>query len=279
MGSFHQSSPEIFQHSAAGTQCASMCLAALVAFSLKDIDSWNSDFVDHVVKGGDKLHMEILKGKQWPYLRKESRLAVDELPQKFECQIGRHYVIAKSEYQEPLYGSSSCIETFIFTSIINHPNQTFILRMYDFCIAILCSNKKQYSIFDSHAKNSEGITDADGTAGLFNFQSPEEMVNYLKCATTGENVQIDLYPVTVQFMRTELMEESVSCVASLSTTLNQATENSHNPVPCREADSLEDEQNNRKVPSKYLFCWFHLQSSFLVITGILYLRQISLIIK
>ncbi|XP_055999196.1 uncharacterized protein LOC125672892 isoform X3 [Ostrea edulis] len=250
MGSFHQSSPEIFQHSAAGTQCSSMCLAAIVAFSLKNVESWDSNFVDNVLKGGDKLHLEILKSKQWPYQRKESRLAVDELPQKFECQIGRHDVIANSEYQEPLFGFSSYIETFVLTSIINHPNQSFILRMYDFCIAILCSNQNQYSIFDSHAKNSEGIIDANGTAGLFNFRNPSEMVKYLKCTTTEKNVQIDLYPVTVQFMRTEVMEESVPCVENLTAALNQATESSHKSIPCRETESPEKEQNNRKIPNE-----------------------------
>ena len=113
--------------------------------------------------------------------------------------------------------------------------------MYDFFFAILCSNKKQCSIFDSHAKNAEGITDPNGTAGLFHFQNPAEMVKYLKYTTKGENVQIDLYPVTVQFMRTELMGKDVSCVANLSA----VTENDLNSG----AGSLEEDQDNRKISS------------------------------
>ena len=185
MGSFHQSSPEVFQHSAAGAQCTSMSLAAIVASSLKNVNAWNSEFVDNVVKGGDRLHLEILKSKQWPCQRIESRLAVDELPKKFKCRIGRQDVTTNSEYEEPLFGFSSYVDSFVLTSIINHPNQSFILRMYDFSIAILCNNN-QYSIFDSHAKNSEGIIDGNGTADLFNFPSPSEMVKYLSAQQKGK---------------------------------------------------------------------------------------------
>jgi hypothetical protein len=108
--------------------------------------------------------------------------------------------------------------------------------MYDFCFAILCSNKNQYSIFDPHAKYSVGNIDVNETAGLFLFQNSAEMVNYLNCTTTGENVQIDLYPVTVKLMRSEMMEESVPCVE---------TENSHKPVSCREAESLNEKKYSR----------------------------------
>jgi hypothetical protein len=129
------------------------------------------------------------------------------LPEKIECQIGNHEVVASVGVHEPLFGMSSYIDTLVSSAIIDKPNQSFILRMFDVCIAILPRNYRQYSIFDPHSRNTNGFVDANGSAGLFHFKSLAETVKYLKLVAAGKSGQIDLYPISVKLLRSGANEE------------------------------------------------------------------------
>lgn len=84
------------------------------------------------------------------------------------------------------------------------PNQSFVLRISDSYIAIICQNYQEYSIFDPHARNSDGEIDGEGSAALFRFQNSAGLTNYLTRLAAGKNDQIDLYPVNIQVISADL---------------------------------------------------------------------------
>ncbi|XP_062606599.1 uncharacterized protein LOC134268369 isoform X2 [Saccostrea cucullata] len=201
MGHFHQCTPQQFRHAAAGTQCTSICITAIVAAALRAVKDWTSDFIDEVLVGGDQLHLDILQKKGWPFNRYESMLDIDEIPDTIQCQIGINGIKASiGVLEEGSFGYSSYIDTLITSALVNKPNQSFILRMFGSSIAILCTGHQKYSIFDPHARNQNGDVDANGYAGLFHFRDSSEMVAYLKEISSGRNEQIDIYPILVNIL-------------------------------------------------------------------------------
>jgi hypothetical protein len=223
MGNFHQASPHIFKHIAAGSQCTSICLAAIIASSYKKVENWDSKFLDSLLLGGDKLHLNILQTKQWPNNRSDSRLDIDEIPENIKCQIGNEEVYANIDVRNSSYGYSSYLEALLTTALCSKVRQHFILRMHGYCLTILFRGHQQYSIFDPHAKNSFGSVDPHGTAGLFHFNSVEKMVTHLKKCTPPECVeQIDLYPVHVNLLR----KSTIECELQENSTPTQCIGNS-----------------------------------------------------
>ncbi|XP_061166803.1 uncharacterized protein LOC133175710 [Saccostrea echinata] len=206
MGHFHQCTPQQFKHAAAGSQCTSICVTAIVAAALRAVNDWNSDFIDEVLVGGDQLHLDILQKKGWPFNRYESRLDIDEIPDTIQCRIGMTGIKASvGVLEEGSFGYSSYIDTLVTSALVNKPNQSFILRMFGSSIAILCTGHQKYSIFDPHARNQNGFIDANGLAGLFHFRDSSEMVAYLKHISAGRNEQIDIYPILVNILWKSLM--------------------------------------------------------------------------
>lgn len=205
MGNFHQATNDKFKHAATGSQCCSNCITALIASKVKSVHDWDSNFVDDILLAGDSLHLNILQKKGWPFRRAESRLNIDELPEKIECCIGRSNILASvGVLDEAEFALSSYIHTFITSALMRKPNQSFVLRISDSYIAIICQNYQEYSIFDPHARNSDGEIDGEGSAALFRFQNSAGLTNYLTRLAAGKNDQIDLYPVNIQVISADL---------------------------------------------------------------------------
>lgn len=87
MGNFHQATNDKFKHAATGSQCCSNCITALIASKVKSVHDWDSNFVDDILLAGDSLHLNILQKKGWPFRRAESRLNIDELPEKIAALV------------------------------------------------------------------------------------------------------------------------------------------------------------------------------------------------
>ncbi|XP_078310702.1 uncharacterized protein LOC111109026 isoform X10 [Crassostrea virginica] len=241
MGNIHQASPDIFDHLATGSQCTSICLAAIVAASYNKVDDWNSEFLDSLVLGGDKLHLNILEKKHWPHVRKESRLDIDEMPESIRCQIGNVEVSASLGVHDSSYGYSSYLEALLLNAICRRERQSFILRMHGYCVAILYRGPQQYSVFDPHAKNSFGTVDPDGAAGLFHFSNVGIMIKYLKACSSSNNMeQIDLYPIDVNLLR----KSTVSCELVENACIYSKKVSMENEDIISENEEIEEELND-----------------------------------
>lgn len=95
------------------------------------------------------------------------------------------------------------------TAVLGHFHQASMERFKhaDTYIAITCRNCQKYSIFDPHARNSHGDIDGNGSAPLFNFENFVALTNYLTRLAAGKNEQIDLYPVYIQIISTDLEKQ------------------------------------------------------------------------
>lgn len=207
MGHFHQSSEKYFKHAAAGSQCTSNCLMAIVASNHKPVDNWNSDIIDEILIEGDKLHLNILQRNHWPFERKESRIDMDEIPEKICCQIQKEKIEASvGVLDEAKFALSTEIDGLIKRALEATPNQSFILRMFGSCTAILRRENQQYCIFDPHSRNYAGLIDPSGTAGLFYFDSLSDMIRYLKGNVGCREEQVDLFPIFVNLLRSDFTE-------------------------------------------------------------------------
>eukprot|EP00105_Crassostrea_gigas_P043022 XP_019927170.1 PREDICTED: uncharacterized protein LOC105338725 [Crassostrea gigas] len=207
MGHFHQSSEKYFKHAAAGSQCTSNCLMAIVASNHKPVDNWNSDIIDEILIEGDKLHLNILQRNHWPFGRKESRIDMDEIPKKICCQIEKEKMEASvGVLDEAKFALSTEIDDLIKRALEATPNQSFILRMFGSCTAILRRENQQYCIFDPHSRNYAGLIDPSGTAGLFYFDSLSDMIRYLKGNVGCREEQVDLFPIFVNLLRSDFTE-------------------------------------------------------------------------
>lgn len=204
MGHFHQSSDQYFRHAAAGSQCTSNSLMAIVASHVKSVDNWNSGFIDEVLLEGDKLHLSVLKKKNWPFGRKESRIDIDEIPEKISCQIdGCKIEASVGVLQEATFALSTEIDSTVRTALERMPNRSFILRMFGSCTAIIKRENQQYCIFDPHSRNPFGFIDPNGFAGLFYFDTLLDMIRYLKSNVGERAEQIDLFPVFVNLLNSD----------------------------------------------------------------------------
>lgn len=202
MGHFHQSSEKYFKHAAAGSQCTSNCLMAIVASNHKPVANWNSDTIDEILVEGDKLHLNILQRNHWPFGRKDSRIDVDEIPEKICCQIEEEQIEASvGVLNDAKFALSTEIDDLIKRALEATPNQSFILRMLGSCTAILRRENQQYCIFDPHSRNCAGLIDPSGTAGLFYFDSLSDMIKYLKGSVGEREEQVDLFPIFVNLLR------------------------------------------------------------------------------
>ena len=77
MGNFHQASPEIFSHDAAGAQCSSISVVANIAAQVESPMNWTPNDIDSITRQGDIVHRRILTSKFWPEIREEPKLALD----------------------------------------------------------------------------------------------------------------------------------------------------------------------------------------------------------
>lgn len=211
MGNFHQSSNQYFTHAAAGSQCTSNCLMAIVASHLKCVDDWNPEFIDEVLREGNDLHLRVLQDNKWPYGRQDARIDIDEIPKKISCKIdGSEIEASVGLLEESIFARSTDIDNTVKTALEKRPNQSFILRMFESCTAIIMRENQRACIFDPHSRNSSGFIDPDGFAGLFYFNTLLDMIIYLKSYIREREEQIDLFPVFVNVLKVEGIEFETS---------------------------------------------------------------------
>jgi hypothetical protein len=214
MGHFHQASDEIFRHEAAGAQCATMCVMASAATLIKSPSDWQSNDLDTILMQGDQEHRTILKTKHWPFLRKDPRLDVDEMPKEITLRFAN--IIARTSIRlvdDGIYGFGEEIQQLLNRAIEISPETNFIIRMQDKCRAILCDSKKRYSLFDPHACNELGVLDNNGSACLLRFKDINAIGRFLFNNIEDKAAQIDITTVKL-----DIIHMANSCVTSHVTT-------------------------------------------------------------
>lgn len=208
-GSFHQASPSFATHEAAGAQCCTICLMAIIAGTrVLPASLWEHKHIDMVLYEGNKVHENVLVEKGWPYKRKEARFATDELPSILSVSLFHQDLnVSVGLKDDSLYGFRDDIQSLLTKAL--SLSSGVLARVDDSCISILKDAGKIY-IFDPHARDSQGNVSANGSAALFKFCDIQHASNFLRNSIQCYNVQLDLHPVHVAVLRDELLSDNGS---------------------------------------------------------------------
>ena len=193
-GTFHQSWHEDFQ--CPGQQCSSIALNSLLYSTIKPIELWKPRDLDEVLLTGDRIHFN-----QLCYLGKSTggtlKLALDELPKDLQC-FNFQFFTEREILGGPIdkIVSSPNDDGFarledIFEKCQRERAIGLLLRTLDFTIACAQSYASWY-VIDSHARNSRGMVDENGSSVVLKFSNFHALLFYLRSFVETATSERDL---------------------------------------------------------------------------------------
>ena len=144
-GSFHQGNPRFGR--TAGVQCACNSLFTLCWSQVKTVLRWNKSDLNHVLSEGDLLYKS---------LNVVDMLTADHLPRSiFMCNIKFpvDYLELKTEIAHLRNG-----EPFLRKSVPNTGDEFMFLLFMDGFTTPLMKHDNHFYLFDSHSRDSHGVT-------------------------------------------------------------------------------------------------------------------------
>lgn len=182
-GSFHQSEHEDFHYP--GQQCSAIALTALLYTTVKPIDTWRGSDVDHVLIAGDTLHFLQLCHLGRSVNSNDSKLALDELPSNVQCfkfQFSFKTSITGGTIDKKEVMSADDLAGLeeIFENCQECKAVGVVLRLLEYTIACAHSYSMWY-IVDSHARDSTGMIDDQGSSVVLQFPDYLSLLHYIRC--------------------------------------------------------------------------------------------------
>ncbi|XP_013383043.1 uncharacterized protein LOC106153597 isoform X2 [Lingula anatina] len=185
-GRIHQGS-EIFLEGNAGSQCTCMALMALVYNEVKNVREWDSTDVESILYAGDDLYQRNRGEKTF--------LLVTELPTEVEYNESTYIIGTEEALNGSLGMQESCppfynLEDAVDLGYTQTGNFYFLMGSEELSYAtmVLGQHDGRYYIFDSHSRNSRGLTDPNGKATVLELRSRSELVIYLRALASSLNL-------------------------------------------------------------------------------------------
>ena len=157
----------------AGKQCTANAYFAIIFSSVKRVSIWKSFDLDYVLKKGDKIFKKVCEDKKlYEYL------AVAELTLNFPLE--RTNVSAGRIAHESLLFAekNNLFENYRHYSEIDRGNGT-IFTCGGYIVATIWAANNVF-LFDLHSRNTYGLHDPNGQAGLLSFSTVSSLNNYIK---------------------------------------------------------------------------------------------------
>ena len=191
-GSFHQGNPRFGR--TAGVQCACNYLFALCWSQVKTVSRWNKSDLNHVLTEGDLLYKS---------LNVVDMLTADHLPRSiFMCNIKFpvDYLELKTEIAHLRNG-----EPFLRRSVPNTGDEfMFLLFMGGFTTALM-KHHNHFYLFDSHSRDSRGLSVVDGTSVLMKVSDLFEVENYIQAYLECDSMEQSYFQL--QFIHFSICRE------------------------------------------------------------------------
>ncbi|XP_014880723.1 uncharacterized protein LOC106942060, partial [Poecilia latipinna] len=227
-GSFHQGADR-FEYG--GLQCAPISLVALTKHTLNSIFSWNADTLDNVVVLGDELYTSLHDSNL--ISGGHELLSIPDLPKNIHVD-GQHF---ECLYGECVSGDvdilgGELIEKGVLTTLWDGLNK--MCGKYETCFITLCGSTCAlisvngcYVIVDSHARNNEGMVDANGRSVVLYFNCIDELFAYLTRISAELSVTRRLFEINgvdiVQMESSKSASEHSAAVPSSSGLFGQSS--------------------------------------------------------
>ena len=157
----------------AAVQCACNSLFALCWSQVKTVSRWNKSDLNHVLTEGDLLYKS---------LNVVDMLTADDLPRSIvmcNIEFPVDFLELKTEIAHLRNG-----ESFLRRSVPNTGDEfMFLLFMGGFTTALM-KHHNHFYLFDSHSRDSRGLSVVDGTSVLMKFSDLFEVENYIQVYTS-----------------------------------------------------------------------------------------------
>ena len=191
-GSIHQGHEAFSEHSR-GRQCAFMSLAALLFNRSNSVDLWTQTNIDDILFHGDRMYLHALTNKMVP---DTNSLSVEDLPEVATSQNNFEYCLDK--FYQGRIDRSFCgdgpffsLKQVLINAFSDSSNAMLVLDGY--VMAVIQKSDFLY-LFDSHARNSLGIPDENGTSVVLKFSELDEFQNHVE--TLGHYLNVETFEIT-----------------------------------------------------------------------------------
>ena len=210
-GTFNQGNISLFGNTA-GKQCSCIALFSLFWCHIKQVSRWDSLDLDNILISGDKLYKS---------LNKNYYLNVDELPR--EIIIYERTVSVDLESNNLHDGIAVNGDSFLQDIFVNNNNQRLggLLFICSYVVAIIprkdrFGNVASYFLFDSHCRNSRGVTDSEnGFSVLLEFQNLSSIERYIDVAYNLASRSIPPY-FQLQFVNIQISLGTILHIKSVA---------------------------------------------------------------
>lgn len=202
-GRFHQGN-ELFSEESRGRQCLPCCVVFLVSCKLKPFRNikWKTDDLDQVLLKGDYVYRfskEFIRPSKGfleprdlpPFTKINGKYFYWKVRNTFSGSIQAHFV---GEY--PLVRLETAILMGLSGNVSNCQFGIFICKGNALAI---CKDGDIFLIFDSHSRDVNGYSCADGTSIIIQKKSMNELCDHLRyLVNAGENnEQYDFHVINV----------------------------------------------------------------------------------
>ena len=194
----------------AGRKCACNALFSICWSVVRDICSWKSVDLDYILVKGDKLYKS---------LKCHDCLNVDQLPRQvklFERTVNLDILDENLHDSIAVYGDSFLSDVFTVSNV--NTSSCCILFLCSYAVALFRyvngRGNVTYFLFDSHCRNSRGITDGGpGFSFLIKFESLFQIERYIEEA---HQVSGRVYPpyFQIQFISVNVNVDDLAIIQS-----------------------------------------------------------------
>ena len=218
-GTFHQGCHDSFHYP--GQQCSAIALAAIFYSTIKSVDTWKSTNVDEILLLGDKIHFyQVCHLKKDP--NGDQKLTLDEVPNGLTMlnytfsNEGREIVAGSLKKEDDPDNDFPTLEEALRKC---QGATGMVLRVLDYCVGCI-KESSSWCLVDSHARNSEGFIDENGTAVVLKFKSLSELANYVrrfveKQTTLPRDADLSFEALIVKVRKVQNEDSNVSIVPTM----------------------------------------------------------------
>ena len=175
-------------------QCACNSLFALCLSQVKTVSRWNKSDLNHVLTEGDLLYKS---------LNVVDMLTADDLPRSIvmcNIEFPVDFLELKTEIAHLRNG-----ESFLRRSVPNTGDEfMFLLFMGGFTTALM-KHHNHFYLFDSHSRDSRGLSVVDGTSVLMKVSDLFEVENYIQAYLECDSMEQSYFQL--QFIHFSICRE------------------------------------------------------------------------
>ena len=203
-----------------GQQCAGIAFISLLYSTILPVASWKKCDLDKMMMVGDRLHFFRVCCLGYS-TESTQKLHVDELPIKliafnYEFQVERDVFGGNTRHEEEEETESEegvwTLERVLEKSVQeNYPG--LVLRIQDYCVSCI-NSYGEWFMFDSHARDQNGMIDGNGKAVLLKFSNSAALAKHINDfieANNGTDLSYEAL-VLIKIQRKSCTTKDETCI-------------------------------------------------------------------